>query len=710
MIYLGADHAGYELKEKLKRHLEAMGLVYDDLGTHSPESTDYPDYAFAVADQVAVNPDEDRGILLCHTGIGTCIAANKVAGVLAALAYNVDVAQRARNDEGANVLCIGARETNEEEALAIVDAFLETPFSHDDRHERRLGKISKRERRTGISPNELREAVAARLERLGDEDFVRKLWTKDLSIWHGDDETKSRIANRLGWLGSAGTITPQIEELRSFAKSLAGDGITDVALLGMGGSSLAPYVFSEVFGSAPGYLRLHVLDTTDPDMIATFLADVDLAKTILLAASKSGGTIEPLSQIALFGSELVESGEDIADHFVALTDPGTPLEVTAKNNNFRRLFTTQADVGGRYSVFTHFGMLPAALLGVDVSEIAARGRAMERACGRDVLAPSNPAVGLGVTMAEAALGGRDKLTLVAGEQVAAFTLWVEQLVAESTGKQGKGIIPVIGEKLGVPGVYGSDRLFVVMRLVADETLRHWADEMRDAGHPVKEIVLRESYDLGGEFVRWEIATATAAAILGVNPFDEPNVTEAKTVTQELLSAGGALPAPDGRFNDTMLFVSPALRAAVGGAELSSPRGALSAISGAIGSGDYLGILAFLPMDGRVDAPLERIRISLRDRLGIATCLEYGPRYLHSTGQAYKGGPNSGVFLIITRRPGIDQQVPEKGYTMGELQLAQAHGDFQALSRYGRRALWLHLSSGDRTELAELAAALESGSA
>lgn len=708
MIYLGTDHAGYELKEKLKKHLEERHIPYEDLGSYTPESVDYPDYAFAVADRVAASRDDDKGILLCNTGVGVCIAANKVPGVLAAIGFSEAVTKRARNDEGVNVLCLPAQAMDEDEAMRAVDAFIDTPFSHAERHERRVGKIEAREPRIDLPSEAVRAAVRDRIDELATADFAAKLWTKDPSIWKDDAGVRDNIFHRLGWLGAAETMTPHTNELKAFAKDLATAGFTDAALLGMGGSSLAPYVFSEVFGVAPGYLRLHVLDTTDPDMLSTFLSDVDLSKTVFVAASKSGTTIEPLAQMALFGRELVDAGLEIADHFIALTDPGTPLETSAEKNGFRRLFTTPADVGGRYSALTYFGMVPAALLGVDVVEIAARGRAMESECGPDVAVSENPAVALGALIAEAARGGRDKLTLVASEQIAAFTLWVEQLVAESTGKEGHGVIPIVGEKPGVPGVYGRDRLFVVLRLASDESLRHWAADMRQAGHLVEELTLKDHYDLGGEFVRWEMATATAGAVLGINPFDEPNVAEAKKTTQELLEAGGGLPEPDGRFDDSALFLSPAARAAMAGADLSSPRGAVSALAGAIRPADYFGLLAFLPMDGRVDAPLDRIRLALRDRLGVATCLEYGPRYLHSTGQAYKGGPNTGVFLIVSRQPGVDQEVPGERYTFGELQLAQAHGDFQTLSRHERRVMWLHLTAGDHTELAELAAAIESG--
>lgn len=708
MIYLGADHAGYELKEVIKQYLESKGVGYEDLGSHSPENVDYPDYAFAVADRVATGRENDVGILACNTGIGVCIAANKIPGVLAAVGYSAAVVERARNDEGVNVLCLGAKTMNEQDALSAVDAFLDTPFSGVERHERRVAKIVARERRAERSAEDVREAATTRLKELAREQFARKLWAKDLSVWQGDDEIKARIANRLGWLGAASAIAPDVEQLRAFAKALVGDGFTDVALLGMGGSSLAPYVFSEVFGAAPAYLRLHVLDTTDPDAMATFLADVDLSTTLFLVASKSGGTVEPLSQMAVFADELADSGYEIGPRFAVLTDAGTALEEAAHKNGFRKVFVTPSDVGGRYSALTYFGMVPAALLGVDIAEVAARGRAMEAACAGDVDVRRNPGVGLGALMAEAALGGRDKLTLVLSEQIAAFALWVEQLVAESTGKHGKGIIPIVGERPGLPGAYGRDRFFVVARLGADESLKHWAAEMREAGHLVEEIVLKDSYDLGGEFVRWEIATATAGALLGVNPFDEPNVTESKQLTNELLEAKSELPGPDSRFNDATLFLSPAARAVTAGANLSSPRGVLAALAGTIRPGDYFALLAYLPSDGRVEAPLERIRLALRDRLRVATSLQYGPRYLHSTGQAHKGGPNTGVFLVITRTPRIDQKVPEKDYTMGELQLAQAHGDFEALSRHGRRAVWLHLGSGDRTELAELAATLESG--
>lgn len=708
MIFLGADHAGFELKEKVKKHLGERGLAFEDLGTFSPESSDYPDYAFAVADRVSSGRDDDKGILLCSTGIGASIAANKVPGILAALGYSETVAKRARNDEGVNVLCLGAQVIDEEEALRAVDVFLDTPFSKGERHERRVAKIVARERRVELSPDEVRRQASVRLKSLAADDFVAKLWAKDLSIWCGDKAAKKRIANRLGWLGGAERILAEVDDLRAFAKSLTGDGYRDVALLGMGGSSLAPYVFSEVFGAVPGYLRLHVLDTTDPDMIATFLADIDLPKTVFLAASKSGGTIEPISQIAIFSSELAESGFEIGPNFVAMTDPGTPLERAASKHGFRRVFTTPPDVGGRFAALTYFGMVPAAMLGVDIGEIAARGRMMEVECGPKVAAGDNPGTRLGALIAEAAVGGRDKLTLVMSEQVSAFSLWVEQLVAESTGKDGKAVIPVVGERPGVPRVYGRDRFFVILRLASDDSLRHWSAEMREAGHLVEEIVLKDSYDLGAEFVRWELATATAGAILGVNPFDEPNVTESKNLTEELLEKAAEQPEPDGRFDGSRLFLSPAARAAMGGADLSSPRGALGALAGTVRPGDYFSLLAYLPMDGRVDAPLDRIRVAVRDRLGVATCLEYGPRYLHSTGQAHKGGPNTGVFLVITRTPGIDQEVPEEVFTLGGLQLAQAQGDFEALSRHGRRVMWLHLSSGDRTELTELAVALESG--
>ncbi len=568
-----------------------------------------------------------------------------------------------------------------------------------------MTKIREREPKARPGREEIERRVTATLERLTEEDFGRRLWEKDLSIWRGDDETRKCVGNRLGWLGAASVASSQVEELREFAAEVAGAGFTDAALLGMGGSSLAPYVFSQVFGAAPGHLRLHVLDTTDPDMLSTFLSDADLARTLFLLASKSGTTIEPLSQFALFRRLLQNAGLETGPHFVALTDEGSPLEETARSEGFRRLFKTPEDVGGRYSALTYFGMLPAALLGLDVRELAVRAQVMEASCGVHRAPSENVAVELGVLMAEAAQAGRDKLTVTSSDQITPFLLWLEQLVAESTGKQGKAVLPIVSEKPSTPGAYGGDRLFVILRLAGDRVLKRWAAELDDAGHLVREIVLEDAYDLGGEFVRWELATATAGAVLGVNPFDEPNVSEAKALTGGLLEKG-ALRVPDATFDAAEVHLSPALGETAPGADLTSPRAAMDFLVDSLRQDEYFALLAYLPSDGRLQQPLERCRLAIRDRLGVATALEYGPRYLHSTGQAYKGGPNTGVFLILTRKGGADLAVPGAGYTFAQLQLAQARGDFEALGRHGRRAMWLHLASADSSELADIAAALE----
>ncbi|RJQ50756.1 MAG: RpiB/LacA/LacB family sugar-phosphate isomerase [Actinobacteria bacterium] len=707
MIYLGSDHAGYELKERLKAHLKARGVPYEDLGAYTTESVDYPDYAFAVSERVAQGPDGDRGILVCNTGIGMCAAANKVPGVLAAVGYSAPVVERARNDENVNVLCLGGKAMDAGEALRAVDAFLDTPFSADERHVRRVAKIEAREAEPPASVDEIRRRARETLARLTEEDFVRKLWDKDLSAWKADEEVREKIGGRLGWLGTGSEASAAAGELAEFAAELPAAGFTDAALLGMGGSSLAPLVFSQVFGASPDLLRLHVLDTTDPDILATFLSGTDLSRTLFILASKSGTTIEPLSQFALFKNRLRNAGLEPGEQFIALTDPGTPLEEMAGREGFREVFATPADIGGRYSALTYFGMLPAALLGVDAAELAMRAQAMEAECGAHRTAAENEAVKLGAFMAEAARAGRDKLTLLASEPIAPFLLWLEQLVAESTGKQGLGVIPIVGEKPEAPGVYGDDRLFVLLRLERDETLGHWAGEMAEAGHPIEEIVLSDNYDLGGEFVRWMIATATAGAVLGINPFDEPNVAEAKALAGELL-ARGAVRQPDATFDTAEVYLSPSLRESVAAGNLTGPSAAMDAFASSVRERDYAAILAYLPSDGRLHVPLERLRHALRERLRVATALEYGPRYLHSTGQAYKGGPNKGVFLMLTRQAGVDLGVPEAGYTFGQIQLAQAQGDFEALGRHERRAMWIHLSSGDDTELAELAQALESG--
>ena len=526
------------------------------------------------------------------------------------------------------------------------------------------------------------------------------LWRRDPAVWSGDAAVQQTIANRLGWLTSPGLMADSLDRLRTFAAGVQRDGFDDVVLLGMGGSSLAPEVLRAVLGVAPGWPRLHMLDSTDPAAIRAIRTTPDT--TLYVIASKSGTTIEPNSLAAYFRQTLIDARvPNWADHFVAITDEGTALAERARREHFRDLFINPGDIGGRYSAMSFFGLVPAALMGQNVGSIVGWAIAMlsaaEPGFGTGL---ANPAVGLGLAIASAARAGRDKLTLVLPTALEPFGLWVEQLIAESTGKQGHGIVPIAGETLGAPEVYGSDRFFVRLRLHGS-----FAEEMRDtdvrdlkaANLPAAEIELAEPSALGAEFVRWEIATAVAGALLGINPFDEPNVQQAKDATRRLLEkykADGRFPAP-----------SPD-RTLPTGVELTASRAAKTALGAAgpdcllnaIGAGDYFALLAYLGPDKETADECHQFRMAVRDRTYAATMFGYGPRYLHSTGQLHKGGPNSGVFLIVSATPRADLPIPGDAFSFGTLELAQAIGDFMSLDATGRRAVHVHLPFADRASL------------
>ena len=561
-----------------------------------------------------------------------------------------------------------------------------------------LGVAAKRARLQDsfqIAAGPLSDAITASADAA--ERAAAALNRREPLAWSSDPQAQQQIAKRLGWLDSPILMADSLERLQSFADQVRRDGVTDIVLLGMGGSSLAPAMLSAVLGPSPGWPRLQVLDSTDPAAVAAATTPPD--RTLYIIASKSGTTIEPNCMAAHF-RQVVENavGSKWAEHFVAITDEGTELATRARIEHFRELFINASDIGGRYSALSFFGLVPAALMGVDVSTLLGWGVAMlaasEPGFGE---ARSNPAVALGLAMGAAARNGRDKLTLVLPPKLEPFGLWVEQLIAESTGKNGHGIVPIAGEPPDGPGVYGSDRLFVRMRIHGLSDSDHHAASVRDlrsSRAPVAEIELPESLALGAEFVRWEVATAVAGALLHINPFDEPNVQQAKEATQVLLrrfESEGTLPvAPsDGTVDGTGITLTLTKPARI----LLDRRHA-DAFLTLLRKGDYLGLLAYLGPDEDLAAELQRLRVAVRDQARCATMVGYGPRYLHSTGQLHKGGPNTGAFVMITATPTADLSIPGQPFSFGTLELAQALGDFTSLEATGRRALHIHLPAPD----------------
>jgi transaldolase/glucose-6-phosphate isomerase len=480
----------------------------------------------------------------------------------------------------------------------------------------------------------------------------------------------------------------------------------------MGGSSLCPDVLRETFGHVEGHPELLVLDSTDPAQVAGVASAVDMARTLFIVSSKSGSTLEPNILLAYFFRQVVDAiGEDgAASRFIAITDPGSNLERQATDAGFRHIFHGKPQIGGRFSALSAFGIVPAAIMGLDVGRFLEGAGQMVDACGTGSAAVQNPGVLLGTILGVAATQGRDKLTLFASPGIASLGGWLEQLVAESTGKSGKGIIPVDGEAIGAPDHYGEDRVFVYLRLEAapDAAQDAAVAELESAGQPVVRIPLADAYRLGAEFFRWEIATAVAGAILGINPFDQPDVEASKIETRKLTAAyeeTGSLPAEDPVLvdGDLSLYTN-----AGNASELSELAGSGASLADTInthlsraGSGDYVALLAYLDRNEAHDAVLQAVRHHVRDARGVATCVGFGPRFLHSTGQAYKGGPNSGVFLQITCDHAKDLPVPGHDYTFGVVEAAQARGDFEVLAERERRVLRVHLGGDMQASLEQL---------
>lgn len=556
-------------------------------------------------------------------------------------------------------------------------------------------------------PAPLDEAVAAALRDWQAHGNSRRLWARDATLWTGTGE-----GQWLGWLGIIADQLSLLDQLHAVAGDVRAGGFSDVLLLGMGGSSLCPDVLASTFGTVPGFPVLHVLDSTDPAQIAAVEAGLDVARTLVLVSSKSGGTLEPhiLFQYFFERVALAVGAQEAPRRFIAITDPGSKLEQLATARGFRAIFHGVSAIGGRYSALSAFGMVPAAAMGLDVGALLDRAEEMVHACAACVPAADNPGVALGAVLGTLGSRGRDKITLVASPAIAALGGWLEQLIAESTGKLGKGLIPVDGERLGMPAVYGDDRVFIYVRLSSapDAAQDAAVDTLERAGQPVVRIAVAHPDDIGSEFFRWEMATAVAGSILGVNPFDQPDVEASKIATRRLMDqveAIGALPPepPLVAARGLMLFADPVNAAALGiepGDD--EARTALRAHLARLGPGDYFGLLAYIARNARNDALLQTIRHAVRDRARVATCLGYGPRFLHSTGQAYKGGPNTGVFLQVTCDSAGDLPVPGQRYTFATVKAAQARGDFDVLAGRGRRLLRVHLGVDVAAGLEELA--------
>jgi transaldolase/glucose-6-phosphate isomerase len=546
--------------------------------------------------------------------------------------------------------------------------------------------------------------VRKQLDALEQDRFAARMWRKDPSLWKHDTHDQKVIKNALGWLHVAEKMEENAQELDDFLAEVQDAGFRHVVHMGMGGSSLASLAFQRTFAPSGDGLPLTVLDTTDPVTILRIERNLPLAETLFIVASKSGTTAEPLAFGDYFYAKLKAlKGYQAGKNMISITDPGTPLVALSQERDFRKVFLNFADIGGRYSALSYFGLVPAALMGMDVRELLLRALRMEHACAYCVPTAENPGILLGAAVGELALRGRDKVTFLIPEAVTTLGMWLEQLLAESTGKEGSGLVPVAGEPLGEPAVYGDDRLFVHVRLKGkpDDEQERDVMALREAGHPTVIIQMDDLLDLGQEFFRWEIATVTAGAILGVNAFDQPNVQESKDNTDRLLAAvreKGKLP------EEKPALVEEPLSLYV---EDAAPTAAetLARFLDQGRPGDYVALMAYLTEEPQVQRILQAVRVHLRDRLRLATTLGYGPRLLHSTGQLHKGGPNTGLFLQLTADDTEDANIPGQPYTFSVMKRAQALGDLEALRKHGRRVMRIHLGVNAIDGLKHLAEAL-----
>ncbi len=551
---------------------------------------------------------------------------------------------------------------------------------------------------TTTLPDDLTSQLAETLDDWRINGKVGRLWARDASLWTGTDEGKW-----LGWLSITEDQLARIDHLTAVAEEVKGAGFQHALLLGMGGSSLCPEVLKMTFGKIHGYPELHILDSTDPAQIRAVERKVDLASTVFIVSSKSGTTLESniFTQYFFQRAKEVTGAEKVGDRFIAITDPGSKLQQVAERDGFRHIFFGIPSIGGRYSALSDFGMVPAAVMGLDVRRFLDRADEMVHRCAAGVPPEDNPGVVLGAILGVLARNGRDKVTLIPSPGIWDLGAWLEQMLAESTGKEGTGLIPVDREQAGPPEVYGADRVFVYVRLESapDSQQDAAVAALEKAGHPVVRIAVADPYDLGREFFRWEMATAVAGSILGINPFNQPDVETSKVATRKLTAEyeqTGSLPpeAPVLTEAGITLFADEKNAAALATAtgRDRSLVGTLRAHLHRLTAADYFALLAYVEMNAAHEERLQAVRHLVRDTRGVATSLGFGPRLLHSTGQAYKGGPNTGVFVQITCDDAADLPVPGQQYTFGVVKAAQARGDFQVLAERNRRVLRVHLGA------------------
>jgi transaldolase / glucose-6-phosphate isomerase len=557
---------------------------------------------------------------------------------------------------------------------------------------------------TFLSGHEKTEAAAQSLDR---RQLTRRLFARDGTLWTLASDQRKAIRNRLGWLFSPAEFRNRLEELELLAEEIKQAGFSQVALLGMGGSSLCPEVCAQSFGSRRGWPKLLVLDNTDPDAVRALESQLDLKKTLFIVSSKSGTTTETACFAQYFFEELRRlRGDSAGEAFLAITDPGSSLEKEARERGFRHCLLNPPDIGGRYSVFSYFGLAPMALIGMDVSRMIEEGEKIRLSCGPGVPAVASPGAQLGVFLGLQARQGRDKLTFVLSDSISAFGHWVEQLLAESTGKQGLGIVPVVEETLAPPEAYAQDRVFVQIRVRGEKDKRQaMLSRLAESGHPVATIELRDVYGLGGEFFRWEYATAVAGVVLQVNPFDEPNVAESKQNTRALLAQwkkDGSFPEGEGFAESRIKFFFPGMGREAAEATPATGTGftLFRNFLSRVAPPDYVALLPYFLKTPERDRALQSLRMELRDRFKAATNIGYGPRYLHSTGQLHKGGPNNGVFIMLTS-DSEDLPIPGEEFGFATLQRAQALGDLRALVDKSRRVVRVHLSAPIEKAIKEL---------
>jgi transaldolase/glucose-6-phosphate isomerase len=557
-------------------------------------------------------------------------------------------------------------------------------------------------------PEKLEGLVNASLDDWGKNDKVRRLWQRDASIWTGSDE-----GQWLGWLDITEKQLAQVDVFKKVAADVKKAKFKHALLLGMGGSSLCPEVLRMTFGKIKGFPALHVLDSTDPAQIRAIEAQVDLKSTICIVSSKSGSTLEPNIYKQYFFEQIKKKvgAKEVGNRFIAITDPGSKMQQVAEADKFRHIFFGVPSIGGRYSALSNFGMIPAAVMGLDVAKFLKNTKEMVKACSASVAADKNPGVVLGAILGTAANQGADKVTIISSPGISDLGAWLEQLLAESTGKQGKGIVPVDREKLAKPAAYGNDRVFAYLRLETKPDKKQDAAvaALEKDGLPVVRISVKNTHNLGQEFFRWEIATAVAGAIIGINAFNQPDVEASKIETRKLTSeyeSTGKLP-PESPFFEAeglKFYADPKNVAALSGA--ATLIDLMKLHLDRIRAGDYFGVLGYITMNEANEGALQVIRHNVRDAKKVATVLGFGPRFLHSTGQAYKGGPDTGVFLQITCDDKIDFPVPGQKYTFGVVKAAQARGDFAVLAERGRRALRVHIGKNVIKDLAKVSIAME----